>query len=200
MTSAMPSVPDLGPITLALRAVGSGDRSALDAVFSGLYGPLKHVARSRLRQQGRADQLGTTTVVHESFMRLVQTAKLRIEDRHHFFAYAARVMRHVIIDAAREQLTERRGGEMTPARLDPEAFDQLPAPEPSAELLRVSEALLRLEKVSPELAELVDMRYFGGYTEDEIASLLGTSDRTIRRRWEKARVWLMAHMRDDASA
>jgi RNA polymerase sigma factor (TIGR02999 family) len=109
-------------------------------------------------------------------------------------------MRHVIIDAAREQLTERRGGEMTPAHLDPEAYDHLPASEPSAELVRVSEAPLRLERVSPELAELVDMRYFGGYTEDEIASLLGTSDRTVRRRWEKARVWLLAHMNDGAGA
>jgi RNA polymerase sigma factor (TIGR02999 family) len=200
MTRSTPPDPGSGPITQALHALGGGDRSALDAVFAGLYGPLKLLARSRLRQQGRADQLGTTTVVHESFMRLVRASELRLEDRHHFFAYAARVMRHVIIDAAREQLTERRGGEMAPARLDPDAFDQLPASEPSAELVLVSEALLRLEKVSPELAELVDMRYFGGYTEEEIASLLGTSDRTIRRRWEKARVWLMAHMDDDARA
>lgn len=196
MTS-LPSDPESGPITLALRDVGRGDRAALDAVFAGLYAPLKVLARSRLRQQGRADQVGTTTVVHESFLKLVKASELRIEDRHHFFAYAARVMRHVIVDAAREQLTGRRGGDVAPGRLDDEAFEELVAPEASQELIRISEALLRLEKVSPELAELVDMRYFGGYTEGEIASLLGTSDRTVRRRWEKARVWLLAHLSDE---
>jgi len=93
--------PDLPPITVLLRRATEGDRSALDEVFSSLYPDLRRVARARLRSQGRADSMNTTMLVHESFMRLVNASNLRIEDRHHFFAYAAKTMRHVIIDAAR---------------------------------------------------------------------------------------------------
>lgn len=187
---------DLPPITLLLQLAANGDRSALDQVYQSLYPDLKRIARSRLRQQGRGDNLGTTTLLHESFIRLVNARDLRLEDRRHFFAYAARTMRNIIIDSAREHLAERRGGGAAHETLGGDAALQVADMSQSRELIRVSEALLELEAVDAELAEIVDMRYFGGYTETEIAELQGVTERTIRRRWDKARAWLYLALED----
>jgi RNA polymerase sigma factor (TIGR02999 family) len=188
---------DVPPITQLLRRAAQGDRAALDQVYSSLYPELKRVARARLRQQGRGDGLGTTTLLHESFLRLVQARDLRLEDRRHFFAYAARTMRHIIIDSAREALADRRGAGAPHETLGG-AASSIADTSTSADLVRVSEALLDLEKVDPELAELVDMRYFGGYSESEIGELLGVTERTVRRRWDKARAWLYVALGDAA--
>ncbi len=143
-----------------------------------------------MRQQGRADGLGTTTLLHESFIRLVNASELRLVDRRHFFAYAARTMRNVIVDSAREHLAERRGGGAAHETLGGDAALQIADTS-------TSEALLDLEKIDPELAELVDMRYFGGYSETEIAERHGITDRTVRRRWDKARTWLYVALNDN---
>ena len=188
------------PITRLLQLAAAGDRSALDQIYAALYPELKRVARSRLRQQGRGDSMGTTTLLHESFIRLVNARDLRLVDRRHFFAYAARTMRNIIIDSAREHLAERRGGGAVHETLGGDSALQVADTSGSEELVRVSEALLDLEKVDPELAELVDMRYFGGYTEAEIAELQGVTERTIRRRWDKARAWLYLALNDTPSA
>jgi len=197
MTTADPQARDeLPPITRLLQQAAAGDRSALDQIYVSLYPELKRVARSRLRQQGRADGMGTTTLLHESFLRLVNAAELRLVDRRHFFAYAARTMRNIIIDNAREHLAERRGGGAPHDTLGGDAALQVADTSVSEELVRVSDALLALEAVDPELAELVDMRYFGGYSESEIAELQGITDRTVRRRWDKARAWLYVALND----
>jgi RNA polymerase sigma factor (TIGR02999 family) len=188
------------PITRLLQQAAAGDRSALDQIYAALYPELKRVARSRLRQQGRGDSMGTTTLLHESFIRLVNARDLRLEDRRHFFAYAARTMRNIIIDSAREHLAERRGGGARHETLGGDAALQVADTSSSEELIRVSEALLSLEAVDPELAELVDMRYFGGYTEVEIAELQGVTERTVRRRWDKARAWLYVALNDTPAA
>jgi RNA polymerase sigma factor (TIGR02999 family) len=181
-------------ITLLLQRAAGGDRAALDAVYTSLYPDLKRLARSRLRQQGRGESVSTTMLVHESFVRLVGARDLRLEDRRHFFAYAAKTMRNIIIDSAREHLAERRGGGAEHVTLgDADAAAdamQLADSHASDELVRVSDALHELETVDPELAELVEMRYFGGYSEAEIAELQGVNERTVRRRWDKARAWL----------
>jgi len=182
--------PDLPPITVLLRRATEGDRSALDEVFSSLYPDLRRVARARLRSQGRADSMNTTMLVHESFMRLVNASNLRIEDRHHFFAYAAKTMRHVIIDEAREHHAQRRGGGAEHVPLDTEGAPQIADHNSSDELLRVNDALLELEAMDPDLVQVVEMRYFGGYSEQEIAEVQGVTERTVRRRWDKARAWL----------
>ena len=184
------------PITRLLQQAAQGDRAALDQIYESLYPELKRVARSRLRQQGRGDSMGTTTLLHESFVRLVGASDLRLQDRRHFFAYAARTMRNIIIDSARERLAERRGGNSEHVELDDGEAIDIADTSTSEELVRVSEALLELEKIDPELAELVDMRYFGGYTEVEIAELQGVTERTIRRRWDKARAWLYVALND----
>jgi RNA polymerase sigma factor (TIGR02999 family) len=171
--------PDLPPITLLLRRATEGDRAALDKV-----------ARARLHSQGRADSMNTTMLVHESFVRLVNASGLRLEDRHHFFAYAAKTMRNVIIDAAREHQAERRGGGAEHLTLGGEDSLQVPDTSASDELIRVNDALLELETLDPELVQVVEMRYFGGYSEQEIADFQGVTERTVRRRWDKARAWL----------
>jgi RNA polymerase sigma factor (TIGR02999 family) len=190
--------PDLlPPITLLLRQATQGDRDALDQVFESLYPDLRRVARARLHRQGRPESLNTTSLVHESFMRLAATASLRLEDRKHFFAYAAKTMRSVIIDAAREHLAERRGGGAEHVTLGGTAALQVAdSSGASDDLLRVNDALLQLEALDPELAELVEMRYFGGYSEAEIAELKGVNERTVRRRWDKARAWLFVALGD----
>jgi len=182
--------PDLPPITLLLRRATEGDRAALDQVFESLYPELRRVARARLHSQGRADAMSTTMLVHESFMRLVNASGLRLEDRHHFFAYAAKTMRNVIIDSAREHLAERRGGGAEHVTLGGDDALHVADTSPSDELLRVNDALLELEALDPALVQVVEMRYFGGYSEQEIAEMQGVTERTVRRRWDKARAWL----------
>lgn len=180
----------LPEITRLLQQAAVGDRAALDAVYASLYPELKRVARARLWQQGRTDGMNTTLLVHESFVRLVGARDLRLEDRRHFFAYAAKTMRNIIIDSAREKLTERRGGGAEHVTLGDAEAAQVAHVGASEELVRVNDALRELETVDPELAELVEMRYFGGYSEAEIAELQGIAERTVRRRWDKARAWL----------
>jgi len=200
MSSAPSASADaLPPITRLLQQAAEGDRTALDEVYASLYPDLKRIARARLRQQGRGDDLGTTTLLHESFVRLVNAAQLRLVDRRHFFAYAARTMRNIIIDSARQHLAERRGGGVAHDTLGGDEALQVAGTGPSEELIRVSEALQALEAVDPDLAQLVDMRYFGGYSESEIAALQEVSERTVRRRWDKARAWLYMALEDAPS-
>jgi RNA polymerase sigma factor (TIGR02999 family) len=175
-------------ITQQLHRLADGDRAALDAVYAALYPELKQIARARLHRQGSGGGLETTVLVHESFLRLAATPGAQLVDRRHFFAYAAKTMRSVIVDAARESLAQRRGGDATHLTLG--NADAVAADAASDELIRVNDALAELEAVDPELAQVVEMRYFGGYTEVEIAGLFGVTERTIRRRWEKARAWL----------
>jgi RNA polymerase sigma factor (TIGR02999 family) len=191
---------ELPPITQLLRRATEGDRAALDQVFESLYPDLRRVARARLHSQGRADAMNTTMLVHESFMRLVSTSGLRLEDRHHFFAYAAKTMRNVIIDAAREYRAERHGGGAEHVSIDGDDGVQVPDASASEELLRINDALLELEMLDPDLVQVVEMRYFGGYTEQEIADMQGVTERTVRRRWDKARAWLYVSLGDTGSA
>ena len=178
------------PITQLLQLAAGGDRAALDQVYESLYPELKRLARARLRGQGRADNMDTTVLVHESFLRLVNTRGLRLEDRRHFFGYAAKTMRNIIIDSARERVADRRGGGVEHLTLGADDALAVAETQASEELILVNEALQDLAVVDPELAELVEMRYFGGYSEAEIAELQGITERTVRRRWDKARAWL----------
>lgn len=184
------------PITQLLRDAAAGDRAAVDAVFGALYPDLKRIAHARLRQQGQADGLHTTTLVHESFVRLVQAHTLALSDRRHFFAYAAKTMRNIIVDSAREHLAQRRGGGIEHVTLGEGDTLHPPAEDGGEQIVALHDALRRLEALDPELAELVEMRYFGGYEDAEIAALLGVTDRTVRRRWDKARSWLYVALAD----
>ncbi len=179
-------------ITTLLSAARNGDSAAAGEAFSLLYDDLRRLARARLRQHQTMTLLDTTSLVHESFLKLAGAGSLPVEDRHHFFAYASRVMRSVIVDFARARLAERRGGDAEHLALSTEISNQVAAPENDA--LKVHEALAVLEQADARLAQVVEMRYFGGLTEAEIAEALGVSERTVRRDWEKARLLLVAAM------
>ncbi len=180
-------------LTQLIRQVSAGEAGAQDRLFAAAYGELRKLARSRLRDGGRNTYLDTTALVHESYLRFLSSGQLREDDRRAFFAYASRVMRSVIIDAVRERQAERRGGGIQHLTLNTEIGSSLPAAE--QEVLHVHEALEQLETIEPRLAKVVEMRYFAGYTEAEIALALGITDRTVRRDWERARLLLMAALK-----
>jgi len=180
-------------LTELLCAARQGDQQAAGEAFSLLYRELHRLARAKLRQHQSMTLLDTTSLLHESYLRLVGAQSLPISDRQHFFTYAARVMRSVIVDFARARLAERRGGEAQQVVLDTVAGNELAAPE--SDVLRVHEALETLAKADERLAHVVELRYFGGMTESEIADTLGTSERTVRRDWEKARLLLVAALK-----
>lgn len=180
-------------LTELIQEVGAGDRQARDELFAGAYAELRKLARSRLRDGGRNTVLETTALVHESYLRFLNSGQLRIEDRRAFFAYASKVMRSVIIDSVRERQAERRGGDLAEMTLDTQTAATLP--EGEAEVLHVHQALFALEQAEPRLATVVEMRYFGGYSELEIAESLDVTERTVRRDWEKARLLLMSALK-----
>jgi RNA polymerase sigma factor (TIGR02999 family) len=179
--------------TLIAR-VNAGEPGAQDKLFAAAYGELRKLARSRLRDGGRNTYLDTTALVHESYLRFLSGGQLRSDDRRAFFAYASRVMRSVIIDAVRERQAERRGGDLDRLTLNTQLMDKLPAGED--ELLEVHAALDVLAQAEPRLAKVVEMRYFGGYTEAEIGEALELTERTVRRDWDKARLLLGAMLKD----
>jgi RNA polymerase sigma factor (TIGR02999 family) len=183
----MNPVADIDGLLCRLHA---GDDGAQDALFAGAYGGLRKLAHARLRDGGRGTALDTTALVHESYLRCVQGSRLRAGDRRAFFAHASQVMRSVIVDTVRERQALRRGGDLARCTLDTGVADALPTGED--DVLHVHEALLQLAQVEPRLAQVVEMRYFGGYADDEIAAALGVTDRTVRRDWDKARRLLVA--------
>ncbi len=187
---AQDAAPTRPQLTVLLASARAGDKDAASAAYGLLYDELRRLARAKLRPHRSMTLLDTTSLVHESYLRLVGADALPVGDRHHFFAYAARVMRSVIVDFARARAAERRGGEAEHLVLDTMLSGQVAAPE--NDVLRVHEALAVLERADERLARIVEMRYFGGLSEAEIAEVLGLSDRTVRRDWEKARLLLKA--------
>jgi RNA polymerase sigma factor (TIGR02999 family) len=179
-------------ITRLLRQARGGDTGARDALFAAAYPGLETLARARLRDGGRNTLLDTRGLVHESYLRYVHDGALRAEDRRAFFAFASQVMRSVIVSSARERAAQKRGAGRRPLTLSTQVADQLPAGED--EILRVHDALESLEQVDARLAQVVQMRYFGGYSELEIAETLEVTERTVQRLWLKARLMLRAAM------
>jgi RNA polymerase sigma factor (TIGR02999 family) len=182
------------PITDLLQQAAQGERHALDRVFAALYPDLRRIAHARLQTQGGVAHLNTTALVHESFLRLVESNALRLVDRKHFFTYAAKTMRNIIIDFAREHLAQRRGGGSEPLAFDAALDSMIGSGQGDEMLIRINDALLELEAMDADLARIVEMRYFAGYDDEEIGKLLDRSGRTVRRQWEKARAYLLASM------
>ena len=176
-----------------IQRAHAGDEAARERLFAVAYEDLRGQARAQLRNGGRNTLLNTTVLLHESFLRFQRAGKLAGTERGHFFAYAARVMRSVIVDFARQRQTERRGGDVVHLPLDAELAENLHAGED--EVIQIHEAMQALEGEDPRLVRVVEMRYFAGMTEAEIAAVLGVTDRTVRRDWEKARLLLAAMLR-----
>jgi RNA polymerase sigma factor (TIGR02999 family) len=156
-----------------------------------LYAELRALARSRLASGAKHTLLDTTGLVHESFLRLRQAGRLQLEDTDHFLAYAATTMRSVIVDFLRRRAAERRGGDLARVTLDTSAGDELGRSD--AEILDVHSALEKLAEIDERLVRVVEMRYFVGLTDVEIAKALDVTDRTVRRDWDRARL-LLAEM------
>lgn len=180
-------------LTLLLDRVREGDAGARDALFAAAYPELHRLAHARLREGGRNTVLDTTSLVHESYLRFVTSGKLRAEDRRAFFAYASQVMRSVIVNSVRERLAAKRGGDWVGLTLSTDVAANITSDEHT--VLRVHEALEVLGQADARLAQVALMRYFGGYSEQEIAETLDIAERTVRRDWEKARLILAAAIR-----
>ena len=166
-------------LTELLERIQAGDSQARDALFASAYSELHRLAHARLRDGGRNTILDTTCLVHESYLRFLRAGELRAEDRRAFFAYASQVMRSVIINSVRERIAQKRGGDWLPLKLSTELAASIPDRED--EVLRVHEALELLEKADPRLAQVAQMRYFGGYSDQEIAETLDVTERTVQR-------------------
>lgn len=162
------------------------DRGTFDDLVPAVYDELRLLARSQLRRMRPGEALDTTELVHESYLRLSR-ADPRWRDRRHFFATAAKVMRHLLVDAARSGHAVKRGGGA--AHLDLRDDDQVLEREAET-MIAIDRALQELAEHLPRLARLVELRFFGGLTEEETAEILEVSTRTVRRDWTRARAWL----------
>ena len=182
-------------ITELLGKSRAGDADAAKDVYALLYPELRRIAHSRLRHGANRVSLDTTALVHDGYLKFVQTRALEVKDRAHFLAYASTVMRSVIVDLIRESQAERRGGGQFELTLNTHIRDS--SPQASAdEALHVHDALARLEAIEPRMARVVEMRYFAGLTDAEIAECLGVTQRTVGRDWEKARVFLYTMLKE----
>lgn len=173
-----------------LAVARQGDGAAVQQLCDILYQDLRQIARSRLRNNTRLTLLDTTALVHESFLRLVRLEQMELSDRIHFLGYASRVMRSVVIDFIRMKKAERRGGDLAFVTLSEEIEETVAQQEDDA--IRISESLDELASVDPRAAQVVEMRYFAGMTEPAVAAVLGVTERTVRRDWEKAKLLLKA--------
>ncbi len=178
-------------ITTMLTAARGGDRVALDHVLATLYRELHTMARRQLNGQ-KGGTLDTTALVHESYFKLIRSKNAEFADRAHFFAYAATAMRSVVVDYARQRLSQKRGGDQQ--RIT-ELPDEITAGVGIGEdMLHLDSALQKLSAVDQRLAQVVELRYFAGLSEANIGELLNCSERTVRRDWQKARLFLLAEL------
>ena len=184
-----------GDITVLLDAARGGDRGALDNVLATLYRELHGMARRQLAGQ-RGHTLDATALVHEAYLKLAGRGdgNPRFDDRAHFFAYAASAMRSVVVDYARQRLAQKRGGDLHRVTELPEELEG--GLRLDEDMLGLDIALDRLADVDPRLAQVVELRYFAGLSELEIAALMERSERSIRRDWQKARMFLMASLHE----
>jgi RNA polymerase sigma factor (TIGR02999 family) len=172
-----------------------GSDAAVDALYAATYRELRQLAHSRLRSGGRNTVLDTTALVHESYLRLSKSNELQFPDRARFLVYAGRVMRSIIIDLVRQRQTERHGGDAQHLTLTGDVAERLGVAVGEDHILRVHEALAELEKMDERMARVVEMRYFGGMTDAEVAAALQVTDRTVRRDWQQARLFLAQALR-----
>lgn len=175
-------------VTVLLARARGGDAHALEAAYRAVYAELKRAARAQLRRSGDAFQ--TTALVHEAFLKL-GGGELRAVDRNHLLALSARAMRQVLVDQARQRNADKRGGGQAPLTLTARLDDGARA---AVEVLQLDGLLSSLQALDERAAQVVELRYFGGYEDTEIAAMLGITDRTVRRDWRRARAFLLAEL------
>ena len=183
----------MSDVTELLRRASSDDRSAIDELFALLYKDVRRMAHGRLIGGAPISLLNTTAVANEAYLRLCNAERLDITSRAHFMAYLSKVLRAVIVDFARRRSAERRGGAAQFVTLDTAIGDSVAAAD--AEVERLDDALAVLQRTDPRLRQVVEMRYFAGMSDDEIAKALGVTPRTVGRDWVRARLLLSVEMK-----
>lgn len=179
-------------ITEQLLAWRAGEPDAHERLFRLVYDHLRRIARHHLGRESPGHTLDTAGLVHEAYLRLVDQTRVEWRDRSHFFAVAAQAMRRILVDHARHYLALRHGAGARPVTLPEDAA----VTERSATLIALDECLERLAQVDHRLGQVVECRWFAGYTEAETAEILGVTARTVRRDWTRARAWLYAELRE----
>ncbi len=187
---------EAGDVTQLLAGLGAGDEQAAEHLLPLVYNELRALAERNLRHERPDHTLQATALVHEAYIRLVDSSRIRLRNRAHFFALAAQAMRRILVDHARGQKRRKRGGGRTKISLE-----GLPAisVETDVDLLALDEALGRLGEINDRYARIVEMRFFGGMTMEEIAELLEVSKSTVERDWRVARAWLYRELREGDS-
>jgi RNA polymerase sigma factor (TIGR02999 family) len=178
----------MGQLTRLLEAARHGQSDAVDQIVALTYRELSDLAHQRLRRSPKITLLDTGVLVNECYLRLVKLGELDVDDRAHFLGYAGRVMRSIVVDFARERLALCRGANAPHIPVGTDIPD--PAAAAEEEIVRVDEALQELARLDVRLARVVELKYFGGLTSEEIAVVLGIAERSVRRDWQKARVLL----------
>ena len=177
----------MNEITLVLQAIGRGDGQASNDLLPLVYEELRRLATSRMAQEMSGQTLQPTALVHEAWLRLVGDGEQNWQNRAHFFAAAAEAMRRILIETARRKSRLKRGGGQM--RLDVEGLD-LAAATPDDRVLLIDDALEQLKSEDPERARIVTLKFFGGLTNQEVAEILGVTERTVERQWAYAKAWL----------
>jgi len=180
-------------VTELLRSWARGDRSALDRLVPLVHDELHRLAHRCMRQEQAGHTLQTTALVDEAYLRLVDADNVRWEDRRHFFAIAATIMRRILVDFARARRARKREAILLKAPVDLERL-QVAAPQPDADIVALDDALQSLAVFDARAARVVELRYFGGLSIEETAEVLGVSPRTVKRDWAAARAWLMGEL------
>lgn len=183
-------------ITLLLQAASSGQRDDLDGLMTAIYQDMRRLAAAHLDGERSNHTLSPTALVHEAYVKLVDQRNTDWKDRLHFFALAARIIRRILIDHARARDAEKRGGraDRTMIRL---GEHEVAAPQRDVDLIALEEALVELASLDEQQARIVELRYFGGCTIEEIAELLKVSKRTVDRDWQAAKAWLLVRLSDE---
>jgi RNA polymerase sigma factor (TIGR02999 family) len=184
--------PHPGDVTVLLERLANGDRTAEEALLPRVYLELHRIATARFRGERKGHTLQPTALVHEAYLKLCKAENLEWQNRAHFFRVAAMLMRRILVDYARQKNADKRAGGVPGVPLE----DVIAiSDDQSATALEVDEVLLKLAKISPRQAQVVEMRFFGGLTEDEIALAINRNVRTVRRDWLIARAWLHEQLR-----
>jgi RNA polymerase sigma factor (TIGR02999 family) len=183
----------MSDVTVLLHRIAENDRAALDALFELLYADIHRMARARLHENGPLTLLDTTSLAHEAYLRLHGAGRIDLDCRGRFMAYVSQVLRSVIVDFARKRNAERRGGGQSNLTLNTEIASSIGNQD--EDIIRINDALDELDKVDPRLRKVVEMRYFAGLSEQEIADALDLNERTVRRDWERARLLLSVSLK-----
>jgi RNA polymerase sigma factor (TIGR02999 family) len=183
-------------ITTLLASWSRGNADALEQLIPLVHAELRKIARKFMAQERRSHTLQPTALINEAYMRLVDMRQPAWQNRAHFFAVAAQVMRRILVDSARARRNQKRGGAAQRVTID----DRLLPSHPSRDLVAIDDALTALAVVDPRKARIVEMRFFGGLTAEETAEVLGVSSKTVLREWQTAKVWLLRELTNSGSS